>query len=64
MNLFLLALLSLAVVLAGMLACGIGLFFAIPVTWLSALTAYRWLQFGHRAALDHPGTTTPQLAGA
>jgi hypothetical protein len=63
MNLFLLALLGLLVMLAGLLALCVGLFFAIPVMWLSWIVAYRWMQYGHRAALDHPGTKTPMLAG-
>jgi len=63
-NLFLFGLLAIAIIFAGILACFIGLIFATPVVWLSALVAYRWMQYGHRAAMDHPGTTTPQLAGA
>ena len=55
-------LLCLLVVLAGALACFVGLIFAMPVAWLSTVVAYRWMQYGHRAALDHPGTTTPMLA--
>jgi uncharacterized membrane protein len=63
LNLFLLYLLAMAIVIAGMLACGVGLIFAGPVVWLSYMVAYRWMQYGSRAALDHPGTTTPLLAG-
>jgi uncharacterized membrane protein len=63
LNLFLLSLLGLLVMLAGFLALCVGLFFAIPLIWLSWLVAYRWMQYGHRAALDHPGTRTPMLAG-
>lgn len=55
-------LLCILVVLAGALACGVGMIFAIPVAWLSITVAFRWMQYGHRAALDHPGTTTPMLA--
>ena len=62
MNLFLLALMGIVVALAGCLALCVGLFFAIPVMWLGWLVAYRWMQYGHRAALDHSGTTTPMLA--
>jgi hypothetical protein len=25
------------------------------------LAAYRWMQYGHRALMDHPGTTRPLL---
>ena len=55
-------LLCILVVLAGALACGVGLVFAIPVAWLSTIVAYHWMRYGHRAAMDHPGTTTPMLA--
>jgi uncharacterized membrane protein len=62
-NVLLLGLLATAICFAGMLACGIGLIFAAPVAWLSYLVAYRWMQYGHRVTLDHPGTTTPLLSG-
>lgn len=63
MNLFLLSLLALVIIVAGCLALCVGMFFAIPVIWLSWIVAYRWMQYGHRAALDHQGTTTPMLSG-
>lgn len=63
LNLFLLGLLGIVIMLAGFLALCVGIFFAIPVLWLSWMVAYRWLQYGHRAALDHPGTRTPMLTG-
>lgn len=62
-NIFLLMLLAMAIALAGLLACGVGLIFAGPVVWLSYMVAYRWMQYGRRATLDHPGTTTPVLSG-
>ncbi|MGL4400192.1 MAG: DUF4339 domain-containing protein [Luteolibacter sp.] len=62
MKLFLLALLGLVIMFAGVLALCVGMFFALPVIWLGWLVAYRWMQYGHRAALDHPGTRTPMLA--
>jgi hypothetical protein len=49
------------IILAGFIACGVGLIFAIPVVWLTSMVAYRWMQYGHRAAMDHPGTLTPLL---
>jgi uncharacterized membrane protein len=58
-NLLLFGLLAMAILLAGMLACGLGLIFAAPVVWLSYLVAYRWMQYGSRVTMDHPGTTTP-----
>ncbi|MEI6178144.1 MAG: GYF domain-containing protein [Verrucomicrobiota bacterium] len=61
-KLFLLGLLATVIAIAGMLACGVGLFFAMPVIWLSYIAAYRWMQYGHRAMMDHPGTNTPLLA--
>lgn len=62
MNLFLLGLLGFLIILAGMLACFVGLIFAAPVVWLASSVAYRWLQYGRRAIEDHPGTTTPVLS--
>lgn len=61
LNIFLLGLLSILIVIAGLLALCIGLIFAYPVIWLSWLVSYRWMQYGHKAAMDHPGTTTPLL---
>ena len=62
-RLFLLYLLFIPILFAGLITCGIGLFFAIPLTWLAGVVAYRWMQYGHRAALDHPGTQVPVLSG-
>lgn len=62
LNLFGLGLMSFAIALAGFLALCVGLFFALPVIYLSWAVAYRWMQYGHRAALDHPGTTKPMLS--
>ena len=63
LNLFLLVLLSIAIVIAGFLALVVGLIFAYPVVWMSWMVAFRWMQYGHRAVEDHPGTTTPVLSG-
>ena len=63
MNLFLLVLLAIVIMLAGCLALVVGMIFAFPVVWLSWIVAYRWMQYGHRAALDHHGTKTPMLTG-
>jgi hypothetical protein len=63
MNIFVLLLLSIAISLAGILACCVGVIFAIPVVWLAWTVAYRWMQYGHRAALDHLGTRTSMLSG-
>ncbi len=62
MNLLGLALLSALIALAGCAALMLGLVFALPVIWLSWTVAYRWMQYGRRAAQDHPGTTRPMLA--
>jgi len=64
MNLFLLALLGILIAIAGCLALCVGQFFALPVIGLSWIVAYRWMQYGHRAALDHPGTAVPMLSGS
>ena len=63
MNLFLLVLIYIGMGIAGILALCIGILFAMPVIWLTGVVAYRWLQYGHRAALDHHGTKSPMLAG-
>lgn len=63
LQLLVLWLLTILVILAGALACGIGLIFAAPVAWLSWIVAYRWMQYGHRATLDQPGTEIPMLYG-
>lgn len=62
LNLFLLGLLGFLIIIAGMLACFVGLIFAGPVVWLASAVAYRWLQYGRKAIEDHPGTTTPVLS--
>lgn len=62
MNLFLLTLLGIAIAIAGIIALCVGIFFAYPVIWLSWMVAFRWMQYGHRAAMDQPGTQTPMLA--
>ena len=64
MNLFVLALLSLVIFIAGVLALVVGLIFAYPLVLMSWVVAYRWMQYGHRAAMDEPGTQTPVLAAA
>jgi hypothetical protein len=46
----------------GMIALCVGLLFTIPVSMIAMTVAFRWLQYGNRAAMDHPGTTTPMLA--
>ena len=61
LNLFLLALLSIAIFIAGALALIVGLIFAYPVIWMSWMVAFRWMQYGNRVTQDHPGTTVPLL---
>lgn len=63
LNLFLLALLSIAIVFAGLLALVVGLVFAYPLVWMSWMIAFRWMQYGSRATQDHPGTQAPLLSG-
>jgi hypothetical protein len=45
-NLFLLGILSMLIVIAGVLALFVGLIFAYPLIWLASMVAYRWLQYG------------------
>ncbi|RPJ34119.1 MAG: DUF4339 domain-containing protein [Verrucomicrobiaceae bacterium] len=63
LNILLLGLLSIVIVIAGALALVVGLIFAYPLVWMSWMVAFRWMQYGSRAAMDHPGTTTPLLSG-
>jgi hypothetical protein len=63
LNLFVLALLYILIAIAGCLALCVGILFAYPVIMLSGIVAYRWMQYGHRAVMDHPGTQTPMLSG-
>lgn len=50
------------VTIAGMLVLCVGILFAVPMTWVMHVAAYRWLQYGRRALEDHPGTTRPVLS--
>jgi hypothetical protein len=52
LNLFILAILSVLIVIAGMIALFVGLIFAYPIVWLAAIVAYRWMQYGPKAAMD------------
>lgn len=63
MNLFVIALLTLCVIIASCLAFVVGLLFAYPMIWLIWIVAYRWLQYGGRAVLDDPATGQPMLSG-
>jgi uncharacterized membrane protein len=63
LNLFLLAIISIGIIIAGILALLVGLIFAYPVVWMSWMVAFRWMQYGNRAVGDHPGTQTPVLSG-
>jgi hypothetical protein len=48
----LVALASLGITAAGLLAACVGLFFAVPMVMLMSALAYRWMQSGHRAVQD------------
>ncbi len=52
MSLFGLAVLNILIIFAGVIALCIGMIFAIPLTYLAWLTAYRWLQYGPIATQD------------
>ena len=64
MNLFGLGILCFLIVLAGLIALCVGVIFAAPIAWLAVPLAYRWMQYGNRALLDHPGTQLPLLASS
>lgn len=61
LNIFLLGLLSFVAMIAGMLACCVGMFFAMPVVMLATVFAYRWMQKG-RIAATQPGPASPVTA--
>ena len=62
MNLLGLAILGFLIVIAGFIALCVGVIFAAPIAWLAGPIAYRWMQYGQRATMDHPGTQLPLLA--
>jgi hypothetical protein len=62
LSLFGLAIMSGLIVLAGVLALLVGLFFAIPVVTLAFTLAYRYLQFGPEALRDP--VSSPPLGSA
>jgi hypothetical protein len=43
---------SILLFLGGILAALVGLFIALPMTWLLSFLTYRWLQYGHRSVAD------------
>lgn len=63
LSLFGLGIMGFLILIAGALALGVGLIFALPVVTLAFALAYRCLQFGRAAMADHPGTKTPLLQG-
>lgn len=62
LNLLGLGILSGLIALAGVIALCVGMVVTVPMAWLIAALAYRWMQHGHRAVLDHPGTQIPMLS--
>ncbi len=52
-----------AIMLFGAIAALIGAAIVMPAIALAHVTAYRWLQYGNRAALDSPGTHEPTAGG-
>jgi hypothetical protein len=56
-------LMCMLILILGVIALLVGLVFAIPVMMLSIPIAFRFLQYGNVALLDHQGTETPMLQG-
>lgn len=52
-----------AIMLFGAVAALIGATIVMPAIALAHVTAYRWLQYGNRAAFDRPGTSQPTAGG-
>lgn len=63
LSLFALSILGGLISLAGILACGVGIIYAMPIVILSMAVAFRLLQYGRVALEDIPGTKTPALRG-
>ena len=61
-NIFVLWMASIGVIVLGLMVFCFGFLFAYPVAIIANAVAYRWLQYGHRAVLDQPGTEIPLLA--
>ncbi|MBK1882305.1 hypothetical protein JIN85_07760 [Luteolibacter pohnpeiensis] len=62
LNLFVLWMASIGILILGAIALCVGVLFAIPMLFIMSSVAYRWMQYGHRAAMDHPGTEIPMLS--
>ncbi len=60
--LFVMALFTFGIYIAGCLALIVGLLFAYPLVFLMWTVAYRWMQYGGRAVLDDPMTGQPMLS--
>jgi len=54
LNVFLLYLLSFGVAILGLLALGVGLIVALPVTYVAHTVAFRWMQRGRQVACGTP----------
>ncbi|MCW1883901.1 GYF domain-containing protein [Luteolibacter flavescens] len=53
LSLFGLAIVSMLIVLAGVLALLVGLFAALPIVYLASYVSYRWLQYGRASIPGH-----------
>ncbi len=62
LGIFLIYLLCIAIIIAGLIALCVGVIFAYPLALLIIAVAYRWMQYGSRSIMDHPTTGTPLLA--
>jgi len=60
--LFVMALFTFGIYIAGCLALIVGLLFAYPMVFLMWTVGYRWMQYGGRAVLDDPMTGQAMLA--
>lgn len=63
LSLFALGILTALIVFAGVLACGVGIIYAMPIATLSVTVAFRLMQYGRVALQDFPGTKIPALRG-
>jgi hypothetical protein len=52
------------ITIVGMIPCGLGLLFTMPMCFMATAVAYRYMQYGHRAALDQPVRVVPPPGGS
>jgi len=60
LRLFGLSILAFLLAMLGVLLCGIGAFFTVPIALMALTVAYRWLQYGRGVVAGQPIATRQQ----